>query len=96
MYKGVYPQTDDGFRWVDIDPSKVFVDLRVHLSFAIFAIFDLKRQLELLEMPCDQIQTCLIFPLRWAAFHIKIGWNAQWEHLFIMYFDDFLTICFIC
>ena len=28
--KGVYPQSDDGFRWVDIDAFKVFVDLWVH------------------------------------------------------------------
>ena len=31
----------------------------------------------------------LIFPLRWASFSIKIGRNIQWEHLFLMYFDDF-------
>ena len=67
----------------------MFVDLWVHLTFAIFAIFDVKRLLKLLEMACDQVQTCLIFPLRWAGFPIKIGRNAQWEHLFSMYFDDF-------
>ena len=49
---------------VDIDASKGFVDQWVHLSFAIFAIFDLKRQLKLLEMAFDQVQTCLIFPFR--------------------------------
>ena len=32
---------------------------RVHLSFAIFAIFDLKGQLKLLEMAFDQVQICL-------------------------------------
>ena len=31
--------------------------------FAIFAIYDLKRQLELPEMACDQCLACLIFPL---------------------------------
>ena len=67
----------------------------VNLSFAIFAIFDVKREIELLEMACDQVQTCSIFPLRWACFPIKIGRNAQWEHLFSMYFNDFLTIYFI-
>ena len=77
---------------VDIDASKGFVDQWVHLSFAIFAIFDLKRQLKLLEMAFDQVQTCLIFPFRWAHFPIKIGRNAQWEHLFSMYFDDLLII----
>ena len=59
------------------------------------AIFDLKRQLKLLEMACDQIQTCLIFPLRWACFPIKIGRNAQWVHLFSMDFDEFLIIYLI-
>ena len=42
-----------------------------------------------------QVQTCLIFPSRWASFPIKISYNAQWEHLFSMYFDDFLTISLI-
>ena len=37
--------------------SKGFVDLWVHSFFAIFAIFDLKRQLKLLEMAFDQVQT---------------------------------------
>ena len=46
---------------VDIDASKGFVDLWVHLSFAIFAIFNLERPLKLLEMAFDQVQTCLIF-----------------------------------
>ena len=89
----MYPQSDGSLAIVDIDASKGFVDLWVHLTFAIFAIFDVKRQLKLLEMACHQVQTCLIFPLRWAGFPIKIGPNAQWEHLISMYFDDFLTIC---
>ena len=89
----MYPQNDGSLAIVDINGSKGFVDLWVHLTFAIFAIFNVKRQLELLEMACDQVQTCLIFPLRWAGFPIKIGRNAQWEHLFSMYFDDLLTIC---
>ena len=93
--KGVYPQSDGSLATVDIDASKRFVDLWVHLCFAIFAIFDVKSELKLLEMACDQVQTCLIFPLRWAWFPIKIGRNAQWEHLFSMYFNDFLTIYFI-
>ena len=85
--KGVYPQSNVSLAIVDIDASKGFVDLWVHLFFAIFATFDKKRHLELLEMACDQVQTCLIFPLRWAGFPIKIGRNALWEHLFSMYFD---------
>ena len=93
--KGVYPQSDGSLAIVHIDASKGFVDLWVHLSFAIFAIFDQERQLKLLEMAFDQVQTCLIIPLRWACFPIKIGRNAQWEHLFSLYFDDFLTIYFI-
>ena len=80
---------------VDINALKGFVYQWVHLSFAIFANFDLKRQLKLLKVACDQVQTCLIFPLRWACFPIKIGRNARWEHLFSMYFDDFSTIYLI-
>ena len=95
MCEGVYPQRDGSLVDVDIDASKVFVDQWVHLSFAIFAIFDLKRPLKLLEMAFDQVQTCLIFPFRWALFPIQIGRNAQWEHLFSMDFDDILTIYFI-
>ena len=86
---GVYPQSDGSLATVDIDASKGFVDLCVHLSFAIFAFFDVKRELKLLEMACDQVQTCLIFPLRLACFPIEIGQNAQREHLFSMYFDVF-------
>ena len=80
---------------IDIDALKGFFDLWVQLSFANFAIFNLKRQLKLLETACDQVQTCLIFPLQWAGFPIKIGRNAQWVHLFSMDFDDFLTIYLI-
>ena len=40
-------------------------------------------------MAFDQDLTCLIFPFRLAGFPIKIGRNAQWEHLFSMDFDDF-------
>ena len=71
---------------VDIDVSKGFVDRWVHLSFAIFAICDLKRQLKLLEMAFDQVQTCLIFPFRWAYFPIKNSSKAQWVPPF---FDEF-------
>ena len=44
--KGVYPQIDGSLATADIDASREFVDLWVHLSFAIFAIFDVKRQLK--------------------------------------------------
>ena len=91
----MYPQSDVSLAIVDIDASKWFVDLWVHLSFSIFVIFDQKRHLKLLEMACDQVQTCLIFPLRWAGFPIKVGRNALWEHLFSMYFDVFLVIYLI-
>ena len=91
----MYPQSDGSLAIVDIDASKGFVDLWEHLALVIFANFDLKRQLKLLEVACDQVQTCLIFPLRWACFPIKIGRNAQWEHLFSMDFDDFSTIYLI-
>ena len=43
-------------------------------------------------MAFDQDLTCLIFPFQWAGFPIKIGRNAQWEHLFSMDFDGFSTI----
>ena len=36
-HKGVYPQSDGSLVIVDIDASKGFVDLWVHLTFAIFA-----------------------------------------------------------
>ena len=85
----MYPQSDGSLAIVDIDASKGFVYLWVHLSFVIFAIFDLKRQLKLLEIACDQVQTCLIFPLRWACFPIKIGRYAQWVHLFSMNLRSF-------
>ena len=38
----MYPQSDGSLAIVDIDASKGFVDLWVHISFAIVAIFDLK------------------------------------------------------
>ena len=41
--KGVYSQSDGCLAIVNIDASKGFVDLWVHLSFAIFAIFNLKK-----------------------------------------------------
>ena len=88
----MYPQSDGSLAIVDIDASKGFVNLWVHLCFVIFAIFDVKRQLKLLEMAYDQVQTCLISPLQWAGFPIKFGRNAQWEHLFSMYCDDLLPI----
>ena len=45
-FKGVYPQSDGRLGTVDIDASKAFVDLWVHLFFAIFALFDVKRELK--------------------------------------------------
>ena len=50
--KGVYPQSDVDVSpaMIDIDASKGFVDLWVHLSFTIFAIFDLERRLKLRQM----------------------------------------------
>ena len=60
-----------------------------HLSFATFVF---PMQLKLLAMAFDQDLACLIFTLRWACFPIKSSRNAQWVHLFSMYFDDFSTI----
>ena len=47
--EGVYPQSDGSLAIVNIDASKGFVDLWVHLSFAIFANFDVKKQLKWLS-----------------------------------------------
>ena len=55
-----------------INASKEFVNLSVHLTFTSFAIVDVKRQLKLLEMACDQVQTCLIFPWDGQVFLLKL------------------------
>ena len=95
MLQGMYPQSDRRLAMSRYNASNGFVNLWVHLPFAIFAIFDVNRQLKLLEKAYDQVQTCLIFPFRWACFPIKIGRNAQWVHSFSMDFNDFLTIYLI-
>ena len=89
----VYPQSDGSLAIVNTDALKGFVDLWVHLSFAIIAIFDLKRQLKLLEMAFNQVQTCLIFPFRWAHFPIKNSRKAQWVHPLSMNFNGFRAVC---
>ena len=91
--EGVYPQSDGSLAIVDIDASNGLIDLWVHLCFAIFAIFDLKGQLKLLEMAFDQVQTCLIFPFRWAHFPIKNSRKAQWVHPVSMNFNGFRSVC---
>ena len=91
--KGVYPQSDISLAMIDINASKGFVDLWVHLSFAIFAIFDLKGQLKLLGMAFDQVQTCLKFPFRWAHVPIKDSHKVQWVHPFSMNFNGFRSVC---
>ena len=93
--KGVYPQSDGNLAIVDIDASKGFVDLWVHFFVAIEDIHQKWLSTEVQFLGFNQIQTCLMFPLRWAYFVIKIGRNARWEHLFSMYFDDFSTIYLI-
>ena len=57
-----------------------------YLSFAIFVIFDLKRQLNSHEI--DQVLTFSIFPLQWVCFPIKTSRIAQWIHLFPINLDD--------
>ena len=81
----MYQQSEGSFAIVNIDASKGFVDVWVHLSFAIFAIFDLKIQLKLLEMAFNQVQTCLIFPFRKK----KNSRKAQLVHPFSMNFNGF-------
>ena len=93
LSEGLYPQRDGSLAIVHIDAFKGFVDLWLHLSLAIFAIFDQKRQLKLLEMAFDQVQTCLIFPFRWAHFPIKNGRKTQWVHPFSMNFNGFRSVC---
>ena len=41
LLKGVYPQSEGGLAIVDIDASKGFVNLWVHLSFAILLLFSI-------------------------------------------------------
>ena len=91
--KGVYPQSDDSTQWGRRYPSKRMIAQWEHLSFAIFAIFDQKRQLKLLEKAFDQVQTCLIFPFRWAHFPIKDSRKTQWVHPFSMNFNGFRSVC---
>ena len=55
LYKGVYPQRDGGLVVVGIDASKGFVDLWVHLTFAIFANFNLKKQLKWLSTKISHV-----------------------------------------
>ena len=47
--EGVYPQSGGDLAIVHIDASKGFVDLWVHLTFAIFANIDFKKQLKWLS-----------------------------------------------
>ena len=88
----MYPQSNGSLATVDIDASKRFVDLWVHSSFAIFAIFDLKRQLKLLEMAFDQVQTCLIFPFDGQVFLLNLVEMLSGNTIFSMYFGDILPI----
>ena len=87
----MYPQSDVSLAIVYIDASKGFVDLWVHLFVSIEHIHRNGYRQKRCFFDFDEIQTCLIFPLRWACFPIKICRNAQSEHLFSMYFDDFFT-----
>ena len=93
--KGVYPQKDGSLAIVNIDASKGYIDLWVHFFVAVEDIHRNWYRRKWCFLAFDLIQTCLIFPFRWACFPIKIGRNAQWEHLFSMDFDDFSTIYLI-
>ena len=93
--KGVYPQSDGGLVIVGTDASKGFIALWVHLFVAIEGIHRNGYQQKRYFIGFDQIQPCLVFTLRWACLPIKIGRDAQSEHLFSMYFDDLLTIYLI-
>ena len=69
--------------------NRALVALWEHFFVAIVSIHRNGYRWKRLFFGFDLIQTCLIFPLRWACFPIKIGRNAQWEDLFSMDFDDF-------
>ena len=69
----------------------MFVDLWVHLTFAIFAIFDLKRQLKWLRPRSNMFN--ISFSM--GMFSYQIGRNAQWVHLFSIDFDEFSIIYLI-
>ena len=71
LIKGVYPQSDVSLAMIDIDASKGFFTLWVHLSFAIFAIFDLKGQLKLLEMAFEQSSNMLNISRSMGTFSYK-------------------------
>ena len=85
----MYRQSNRGLAIVHIDASKGFIALWVHLFVAIEWIHRNGYQRKRYFFGFDYIQTCLIFPLRWACLPIRIGRNAQWEHLFSMNFNDF-------
>ena len=89
----MYPQSDRCLVIVNNEASKGFVDVCEHFSFAFFAIFDLKRQLKLLEMAFNQSQTYLIFPFRWAHFPINNRHKLQWVHPFSINFNGFRPVC---
>ena len=94
-HKGVYPQSDVSLAIVYIDASKGFVDLWVYFFVAIEDIHRNGYRQKRCFFGFDEIQTCLIFPLRWERFPNKICQNTQCEHLFSMCFDDLLTIYLI-
>ena len=49
LRKGVYPLSNGSLAMVDIDALKGFVDLWEHLDLAIFANFDVKKQMKWLS-----------------------------------------------
>ena len=66
-FEGVYTQSLDSLRLLSMGPSipiKSKYAQWEHLSFTIFANFDVKKQLKLLQMAFNQDLTCVIFPLR--------------------------------
>ena len=87
----MYPQSHGSLTIVGIDASKGFVDLWVHFFLAMECIHRNGYRRKLLFWSFDSIQTCLIFPFRWACYPVKSSRNAQWEHLFSMDFDEFFN-----
>ena len=55
-----------------------------------FCILDVKKLLKLLALAFRPRSNMSNISFAVDMFPIKIGRNAQWEHLFSMYFDDFI------
>ena len=85
----MYPQSHGGLAIVGIDASKGFIALWVHLFVAIEGThrngYRQKKFFFWFQLNSNMFNISFAM----GTLPIKIGRNAQWEHLFLMYFDDF-------